>query len=155
MKISWYGWAIGGAGIFVLVIVSSLFISPGDCRDFKEGKLLVNGQTWPVALADTDTEQIRGLGGCQSIPNGSGMYFPYDKPTETAFWMKGMVIPIDIIWIRDGVVVAIHAQVQPLGKLQDDPPRYQSPQPITAVLEVGAGEALKHGIQVGSQITAQ
>jgi len=68
--------------------------------------------------------------------------------------MKGMVIPIDIIWIRDHKVIGIasHVPPPPSNKLDQELIRYKSPQSVNGVLEVGAGKAADYGIIEGSII---
>jgi uncharacterized protein len=154
MKINWLVTSLGGAIGLVVIIALGWVLPQGSCRDFKQGQIRIADQVWPVAMATTDKEQSRGLGGCKAIPTRSGMYFPYNQAITTSFWMKGMVIPIDIIWITDNRVIGIESHVQPVAGKDTELPRYNSPRPVTAVLEVGAGEALRQDIKVGTVITA-
>lgn len=125
----------------------------GSPWNFAESGLLVGSQEVFVAVADTPRERQAGLGGCASLPSGAGMYFPFNSPTSTSFWMKGMVMPIDMIWIADGLVVGIESNVAPQPGVPDARlARYSATQPITAVLEVGAGQAAQLGITVGDRV---
>jgi uncharacterized membrane protein (UPF0127 family) len=46
--------------------------------------------------------------GVTSLPEDSGMLFPYDEEDEVTFWMKDTVIPLDIIFIdEDGNVTKV------------------------------------------------
>jgi len=125
------------------------------CRDFEQAELQINGQPLSVALATTTAEKARGLSGCASVPEKSGMYFVYDTPRQVQFWMKDMLIPLDIIWIADGTVIGIEAGVPPADPADTDPPRYQPSEAITGVLEVPAGQAEALGIRIGSTATIQ
>jgi len=124
------------------------------CPNFGEAKASVAGKSLRLAVADAATERFHGLSGCSSIPENSGMYFDLQAKEVTAFWMKDMLIPLDIIWITDGKAVGI-VQNAPVPK-PDTPliqlPRYTSPEPVTAVLEVPAGYAKTLGIQKGTAI---
>jgi uncharacterized membrane protein (UPF0127 family) len=57
----------------------------------------------------------RGLGGYESLPDDRGMLFVFQQPGEYGFWMKDMVMAIDIIWIsvENQVVHVETAQPQP------------------------------------------
>ncbi|MDZ4225457.1 MAG: DUF192 domain-containing protein, partial [Candidatus Andersenbacteria bacterium] len=124
-----------GAAILIVLIIAAGFISRGeDCRDFKQARLNIDGVTYNVALAQTQIEQTRGLSGCQKIPNRSGMYFVYNHPSVVSFWMKKMVIPIDIIWITDGKVIGVAPNLPPQETLAVDPPTYNPPRAVTGVL---------------------
>lgn len=144
--------SIGSVVVMFLIIGASLLFRYESCRDFSETQLLIDGSTYKVALADEGVEQNRGLAGCRSIPEKSGMYFPYERPQVVAFWMKKMEIPIDIIWIADNKVIGIEANVPLVDTYMVDPPKYRPPRPITAVLEVGSGKAAEYGIKVGSTV---
>ena len=126
------------------------------CRDFDQATLLVNNTPLSVALAATDAERSRGLSGCTNLPAGQGMYFVFDELKSATFWMKGMLIPLDIIWIADGTVVGLEESVPPPADLtQADLPRYPAPQPVDAVLELSAGQAKRLGIDAGTSILLQ
>lgn len=147
--------SLGGAVIVIGILATAGLWRGGDCQNFKEGKVSVNGEIDSVALAVEPVEQARGLAGCTDIPKNSGMYFVYDKPVSVAFWMKGMLIAIDIVWIADGVVIGVNDHVPPPAgtTITADLPRYKPPRPVTGVLELAAGEAAKQGIAVGTTIT--
>lgn len=147
------------AGSLLLIffgIINALQRSQGllACRNFTEGTLTVHGHQLSVAIADTPSEQARGLSGCEKIPENAGMVFPYAVSQPAVFWMKDMVIPIDIVWIRDGQVVGIDANLQP--PMPDTPDReltrYRSPGPVTAVLELPANQAAALDIQPGTRV---
>ena len=124
------------------------------CANFKESSIETSMQKITIALADTPFEHTKGLGGCNMVPKNSGMYFDFQSVEERTFWMKDMLIPIDIVWVNEGVVVGIEKNVPNLpGNTPDSQlPRYSSPIPVDGVLEVGAGKAEEYGIQVGSKM---
>jgi uncharacterized membrane protein (UPF0127 family) len=144
---AWWSWRTGQ---IAEVIPESMVTT---CRDFTEGKLQIDEKEYSVALADTDTEKTQGLIGCDSVPHNSGMYFVYDQPREVQYWMRGMTIPIDIVWVAQGKVVGIEENVPPQPADGTDIPRYQAVVPVDAVLEVGAGKAREYGIAEGTTVT--
>lgn len=145
--------AVGAAVVLPVIVVSGVLLAGGNCRDFKEDTVTVGSKQIDVAIAREALAQSRGLSGCKKIPANSGMYFPYDPPIIPHFWMKGMVIPVDIVWIADGRVVEIITNLPPVAKFADDPVRYSPPRPVTGVLELGAGKVAEYGIAVGQIVT--
>jgi len=147
-------WFSLGAGILLIVaVVSGLLFLNEECRDFKEAKLLIDGRVMWVAIADTQVEQGRGLAGCSKVPEGRGMYFVNIPANTTPYWMRGMEIPIDILWVAEGKVVGIETEVPPVDKYVVEPPLYRPPRSVNGVLEIGAGKAKEYGIKEGSTVT--
>jgi uncharacterized membrane protein (UPF0127 family) len=117
---------------------------------------VIDGQaTLEVAYAATVRERIKGLAQCPTIPAGKGMYFAVDPNEPTVFWMKGMLTGLDLVWLRENKVIGVTANVAPplLGVADSDLPRYAAPVGTDGVLEVAAGHAALHTIQINSAIT--
>jgi uncharacterized membrane protein (UPF0127 family) len=106
-----------------------------------------------VEVVSNPARIARGLSGRSEI-GSDGMLFVFPAAGEYQFWMKEMLFALDIIWIRDGRVTGIEANVPfpdpatPLNKL----PRYSPPGLVDMVLEVPAGFAARQGIEVGSEV---
>lgn len=121
------------------------------CPDFNQATLTINQHSFNVALAATSAQQIKGLSGCNEIPRNSGVYFPLAQKRIASFWMKEMLIPIDIIWIADGVIIGIEHNVKPPDNINNtDLPTYSPLQPVNAVLELPAGTTKKLNIIIGN-----
>lgn len=108
-----------------------------------------------VEVADTETDREKGLSGRTYLPEKSGMLFSFgQKRVSAIFWMKEMLIPLDIIWIADGKVVKIDKNVPfPKDGVSDKELSTYSPGTlIDYVLEVNAGFADKNGIKVGRSV---
>ena len=52
-----------------------------------------------VEIADSYSEQTKGLMFQKSLDEDKGMLFVYEKDDQRQFWMKDTVIPLDIIFI--------------------------------------------------------
>lgn len=143
---------VGGALVLAAVVASGLLFKGEACRDFRQGMVQVGNKKYAVAVAGTDTERTRGLIGCAKLPADSGMYFPYPSERVATYWMKGMQIPLDIVWIAGGRVVGVEENVPPADALAVDPPQYRSPRPVDAVLELAAGVAREDGIAAGTLV---
>lgn len=108
-----------------------------------------------VRVARTDAEHTQGLSGVQSLGENEGMLFVFPAKTQPPFWMKDMLIPLDFIWISDGVVTQIHKNVAPplTGTPDNNLLLYIPKDKIDHVLEVNAGFADSHKIEVGDHVT--
>jgi uncharacterized protein len=61
-----------------------------------------------VELARTDEERSRGLMYRESLPDGEGMLFVFDRDQPLSFWMKNTLIPLSIAFIAsNGHIVEI------------------------------------------------
>lgn len=130
------------AGSYVLVIRSSDPAVPQNQQ--------LSLSDMEIEIVDTLEARTQGLSGRTEVPAGYGMLFVFDSADRYGFWMKEMLVPIDIIWIKDtGEVVGIDANVAP----ETFPIVFYAPLPVRYVLEVGAGEAERNGISLGSIIT--
>lgn len=120
---------------------------------FQKGSLKIlkrNGTSIPyeVEMAVTPKEQEHGLMFTKELPRGQGMIFLYDPPEEAAFWMKNTPIPLDMLFVgEDGKIIKIITNAQPY-----DLTPMPSETPVRAVLEIGGGEAISLGIEVGDRI---
>lgn len=99
----------------------------------------VNGQTYKVQEAKTETEKSLGLSGIKNIEPTEGMLFYFNPPRTPNFWMKDMLFAIDIYWLYQGQVIGVEKAVAPepgvpLNKLKT----YSPPGLVDQVLEVRA-----------------
>lgn len=115
-----------------------------------KGRVVIDERvTIDVEVARTWQAQAKGLGGRSSLKKGTGMVFPYDAPGPRSFWMSGMLIPLDILWIRGGKVVAIEARIPPPSASRA---LAVFNHVADLVLEVPAGYADEMGIRVGHSV---
>ena len=90
--------------------------------------------------------------GRPSLDNDKGMLFIFSSEASPSFWMQGMLIPLDLVWIDGRLnVVGVTANVPPHSS-PGSPPFYHPPQPVRYVLEVNAGIAGELGIGSGSLV---
>jgi uncharacterized membrane protein (UPF0127 family) len=82
------------------------------------------------------------------LPELRGMWFRFEPAQVARFWMHRTPEPLDMVFVRDGRVVAIEAAA-PCMRL---PCRSYGPeQAVDGVVELAAGEAQRLGLQVGSR----
>ena len=110
-----------------------------------------NGKThrFRVEVARTPAEQAQGLMFRTELGPQDGMIFPSATPQFRSFWMKNVVIPLDLLFIgADGLVSNIAANAVPYS--EDSIP---SDGPVVAVLELAGGRAAELGITAGARVT--
>jgi len=101
-----------------------------------------------VEVAMTTEEQSRGLMLRKTMPRDHGMIFPLDTPREATFWMEGTILPLDLVFITtDHTVGRIAANAVPFSRAM-----IPSGGPVTAVLELNAGEAARIGLKPGDKV---
>ncbi|MEK7201102.1 MAG: DUF192 domain-containing protein [Patescibacteria group bacterium] len=100
-------------------------------------------------IVRTPEAQAKGLSGRTDVPQGYGMLFVFPKEERLAFWMKDMLVPIDILWLSsDGTILGIEDSVSP----DSYPQKFLSPEPVRLVLELRAGESRVRNFTIGSRI---
>lgn len=115
----------------------------------------IGDKTIQIEIADTPEKRSQGLSGRKELLWDRGMLFVFDSLDKTpVFWMKDMLIPIDIIWIKDGVIVKIDKEVAPPAPGTEDSklPIYTPGQAVDYVLEVRSGYSDASKISVGSMV---
>jgi uncharacterized protein len=114
-------------------------------------KVTLKGRLIKLEVAKTSQEQATGLMNRTRLASNRGMLFIFDPPRPVGFWMKNTLIPLDMLFIRNGVIQAIAANVPPC---KSDPcPSYSPGQiDIDQVLELKAGRAKELGVKPGDPI---
>lgn len=159
----WAGLAFGIVVLFVLFVswrvrqhasrAPPAPVFPPVISTLSTARLLVGSQELTVELARTPSEQARGLSDRDTLGPDRGMLFVFPTRGEHIFWMKDTRIPLDFLWIREGKIVGITANVQPEPGVPDALlRRYVSPEPVDQVLEVNAGWSATHDIRVGDPV---
>lgn len=113
----------------------------------KVTSLPIGGLPFTVAVAQTGEEMSRGLGGVRCLTNSDAMLFIYDSPELSSFWMKDMLMSIDIIWLdTNGSIITIADSVSP----QTYPATFRPEAPAKYVLETRAGLAKEKNWDTGT-----
>ena len=113
----------------------------------------INNINVEVEIADTDDSRAQGLSDRKSLADGKGMLFDfrntdYKKP---GFWMKDMLISIDMVWIKNGKIIGITPNV-PIPPNDKDLELYYPPSEVSHVLEVPASWSAKNNLKVGDVV---
>jgi uncharacterized protein len=100
-----------------------------------------------VEIADTRTEQARGLMERTELAENAGMLFILKSEQSPGFFMENTLIPLSIAFIdSEGRIVDIQ-DMQPLDETHHYPA-----EPAQYMLEVNQGFFAERGVQVGDQV---
>jgi uncharacterized membrane protein (UPF0127 family) len=113
----------------------------------------LRGEKFVVSIADTPAERTAGLAGRSDLAENEGMLFLFEEPGYYGFWMRGMLMPIDIIWLKDKRVVGFGEAERPLDPDSFTLPIYYPPEPVNQVLEVKSGTIRRLGVDVGDEVS--
>lgn len=135
----------------VLFFGSYLFLRFWNMR-FPEATIVLKEERLTVEVARTPEQWYKGLSGRETIGT-DGMLFFFSKAGEHAMVMRNMQFPIDIVWLDHSVVVDIAPSAPPEPEASEEALFvYQPRVPATMVLELSAGWAEAHGLQVGDKM---
>ena len=139
--------------VIVLAVIGLLFAQESVAPIENSHQLVIDGHVLNIELADSIIEQKQGLSGRTDLSDDYGMLFVFDNYAERSFWMKDMLVPIDIVWVKDDKIVGYEDNVQPeLDVADHELILYTSSEPGNYVLEVRAGLRAEKGWDEGSDL---
>lgn len=113
----------------------------------------ISSQVIDLEVAQTSQQQATGLMYRMSLANNRGMLFLFNSPQPVSFWMKNVSISLDMIFLRDGKVVEIAANVPPCTTVSC--PVYGPDALVNQVIELRGGRAAELGLQAGDSVPIQ
>jgi len=78
---------------------------PLTLKKLKQENVQIGNQIFHVWVASTPKEQTRGLMFVPHLPKNDGMLFVWEHYVMEPFWMKNTLIPLTILFIKDGKVI--------------------------------------------------
>lgn len=122
--------------------------------DYQHAQVVFGEQAVKVLIPNSQATSALGLGGRTALTDSEGMLWQYAQPEQPTFWMHGMLIPLDFIWLQDSKVIEILPDVTPPAAGTDpiDLPLYRPSQLVDGVLEVPAGFAERHQVRIGDPV---
>ena len=146
-----YKMLIGGVaiGAFAAGVIFALPV-----KTTHGAKVVIGGASLGIEIANTPASREKGLGGRDELGANSGMLFLFDMPARYGIWMKDMRFPIDIFWIRKGVIVSLteNAPAPIAGTPDRQLPQYLPDADADMILEVNAGFAAAHRVHIGDRV---
>lgn len=106
--------------------------------------------TYQIETATTREEMSTGLMNRKTVAENSGMLFVLQGQNEIAMWMEDTYVPLDMIFVnQDNKIIWIYKNAEPLSTQLIRP---QTDEPLSAVIEVNAGDVDKNGIKIGDTV---
>ncbi len=139
-------------GLFVVVVAGTALLYIYKTPSVVQPTAEFGGVSLIIELATTTVAIERGLGGRKNVPDGYGMLFVFNKADRYGFWMKDMLVPIDIFWLDENkLVVSFISNVA----TSTYPNVFYPSAPAQYVLETRAGFAGLHTIATGTPLLLQ
>lgn len=120
---------------------------PADTHGAQTAVVRVGEQSFDVRVAASEMERQRGLMGVTDLCENCGMLFVFSEPGTFPFWMKNTPLSLDIIWIREGIVIYSAERTTPYSEELLTPMGEAD-----MVLEVIGGTVERYGIDQGSTV---
>ncbi len=145
--------ALAAAGLAAALLLGSL--AAAAVEPLPKARVTAGGHTFLVDVAQTPDAQQLGLGGRKHLGPSDGMLFLYTEKSRYTFWMKGMLIPIDMIWLDNRRIVHIERRVPfpPHDAPEFSLPTYAPADPANFVLEIAAGRADELHLREGDLVS--
>jgi uncharacterized protein len=116
---------------------------------------LPDGHKVQAEMMIREEDMMRGMMFRESLPTDRGLLFMHQQPGLYPYWMYQVKVPLDIIWLDPQQrVVEISANTPPCKETSARLcPNYGGKKPAQFVLELAGGEAAKHSVTVGTQLS--
>ncbi len=107
-----------------------------------------------LVMVNRSATRERGLMCVVSVPPGKGMIFVFGPPDRVEnFWMKNTLVPLDMLFVSEtGVVTSVAADVPATPRGTPDDRVARRAGDGRYVIELGAGDAARHGIARGTKL---
>ena len=109
------------------------------------------GRRFTAEIADTSIRQARGYMHRAEIGPDEAMVFVFSAPGVRTFWMKNVLVPLDMIWMDETFrIMHIDHAVPPCRA--DPCPSYGTIRATRYVLEVAGGVARAEELAIGARL---
>lgn len=112
--------------------------------------IIPNGTKIQLEVARTPQQQSMGLMYRQALPDNRGMLFEFASPQPVSFWMFNVPVPLDMVFLRKGIVQYIAASVPPC--MQKPCPTYGPTTLIDQVIELRSARAAELSLKKGDKV---
>ena len=111
-----------------------------------------NGEVIEAELATAFSERQRGLMGRPELAADRGMLFLFERPGRLTFWMFGVLIPLDLVWLDSDRRIVGLSERTPICESANTCPLFDGGAEARFVLELAAGTAEANGLAVGDVV---
>lgn len=138
--------------LIALLSISACTETVDDGRTRYDVKLVSNEElaaeiVIKTEIAATPEERSIGLMHRETLPDGYGMVFLWAEKDYRRMWMKNTLIPLDMLFINNDIVVSVYENAVPHSLELIGPDKF-----VDKVMELPAGYIKKHNIQKGWKI---
>lgn len=146
--------ALAAAGAVVVLAALAASVGWGEDGPVRYETIHLADERFEVELALTRSQQSRGMAGREQIAPDEGMLFVFKRQQRLSFWMKGCLIPLDIIFVdASGRIVQTHTMPAPDPDASDwQLESYSSRYPAQFAIEVKAGTVERLGLEEGQRV---
>lgn len=138
--------------ILVGIVIFSMYVRETNPVNAYQTKTLRVGKAeLEVFVADTSEKRTQGLMNVSELAANTGMIFMFPESAPRTFWNKNTLVPLDLIWVRQGQVVGV-SSLPSITQSDNQIVSIPSPEAIDWVLEANAGWASAHDVKVGDQV---
>ena len=128
-------------------------VTPAPTGPDIEAEASIASCTFYLEVADTPEERRRGLMGRESLGEDRGMLFVFQSEQTLRFWMRNTLIPLDILFVDEDLVVVDVQTMRPEHEAAGGPlPTHTSAAPARYAIEINEGMAAKCGIGPGASV---
>ncbi|MEK7524975.1 MAG: DUF192 domain-containing protein [Patescibacteria group bacterium] len=105
--------------------------------------ITVGEKKYHIEIVSSPADISLGLAKYDRLETNRGMLFDLKRKSTPSFWMKNMKFDIDIVWLRDGVVVGVSP-----GSAATPFTLINPPSAVDSILEVNPNSGIKVGDRV-------
>ncbi|MEA3458547.1 MAG: DUF192 domain-containing protein [Candidatus Thermoplasmatota archaeon] len=107
-------------------------------------------------VASSPKQISKGLMYQEKLSEGEGMLFVFDSPRNVSYWMKNVLMPLDIIFLDESCTVINIEEAEVETNVSDDElKRYHSASPAKWVVEINQGICNSYGIEKGTEVSIE
>jgi len=136
-----------------IFLILFLMILVGCSNQISESFVVVdNGEKIEiiVEVADTLEKRQKGLMNRKFLKDNEGMLFIFENNGYYGFWMKNMLIPLDIMFISENLEIKEIKHAEPC--FNEPCKMYKPSEAIKYVLEVNRGFTVRNNVDIGDGI---
>jgi hypothetical protein len=109
----------------------------------------INKHEYKTKVLTKPEDITLGMMGRKFTSQFDALLFVMNTQFPSSFWMKNCIVPLDVIFIQNGKITAIHHSCPPCTTLQC--PTYAGTGNL--VIEMPGGTCKKNGIKKGNLVT--
>jgi uncharacterized membrane protein (UPF0127 family) len=151
------------AGLIVLLIVfSDAFVTNTENANNEQLAVVTffpansTSVVMTCEVASSPEERLMGLMFKEELSADEGMLFAYEYPYNVSFWMKNVLIPLDIIFLNEsGTVINVEEADVEIDVLDENLGSYCSAGPALWVVEINQGLCKLYDIGVGTNVSIE